>query len=322
MGGKSSEREVSIKSGLAVADHLNRKKYNVEVYDTAHDLPKLLRYHDKIDVAFIALHGKGGEDGTIQGFLELLDIPYTGSGIRASANAIDKIATKEIYRQNKISTPDDILLDRKVGFEIDKIIKKIKLPCVVKAAREGSSLGVFLPKNRLELTRAIREARKYDSHIIVEKMIKGREFTVATIGNKDKNIEAFPVIEIVPKTEWFDYETKYDANAVDEICPAQINNTLAARMQNLAIRVHKALGCRGAARTDILYDSKTKKIYAIETNTIPGMTATSLLPKTAKVAGYKFPNLLDKLIRLSLENKKSKPKKKDAEKFIMDFSQF
>lgn len=321
MGGKSSEREVSIRSGLAVAEHLDRKKYNVEVFDTAHDLPKLLKYHQTIDVAFIALHGKGGEDGTIQGFLELLGIPYTGSGIRASANAIDKIATKEIYQNHKLPIAPDLILDRKVGYEIDQIMRKIKLPCVVKAAREGSSLGVFLPQTRLELERAIREARKFDTHVIVEKMILGREFTVATLGNKDRNLEVLPVIEIIPKTKWFDYETKYDANAVEEVCPAHISTTLAKRLQNLALKAHAALGCRGAARTDILYETKTKKLYLLETNTVPGMTATSLLPKAGKAGGYSFARLLDKLIRLALENKTARIPKAEKEKFIMDFSQ-
>jgi len=322
MGGTSSEREVSIRSGLAVAENLNRKKYNVEVYDTAHDLAKLIKYRDTIDVAFVALHGKGGEDGTIQGFLELLDIPYTFSGIRASANAMDKTATKEIFRQHKLPVASDLILDRKIGYEVDEIMKKIKLPCVVKTVRGGSSLGVYIPQTRLELERAIREARKFDTHILVEKMIQGREFTVATLGNKDKNIEALPVIEIIPKTKWFDYETKYNSDAVDEVCPAHIGQTLTARIQRLAIQAHKALGCRGAARTDILYETKTQKLYLLETNTIPGMTATSLLPKASKAGGYSFPKLLDKLIRLAFENKKPKIKSaEEADKFIMDFSQ-
>lgn len=323
MGGNSSEREVSLQTGLFVAEHLDRKKYKVEAYDTALDLPKLIKYHESIDLAFLALHGKGGEDGTIQGFLELLGVPYTGSGIRASANAIDKIAAKEIFAQNKLNVVPQIVLDRKVGYEVEQIMRKIKMPCVVKAAREGSSLGVFVPQNRLELERAIREVRKRDTHIIVEKFIQGREFKVATLGNKNKNIEALEVLETKPKdAQWLDYETRYDLGKHEKICPAEIGKTLQARLQNMAIRAHKALGCRGIACTDFIYETKTKKIYLLETDTIPPLFEQTNLMKIAKTSKIKIPKLLDKIVRLALENKKIKIQKDEPEKFIMDFNQF
>lgn len=297
-GGNSGEREVSLKSGLFIFQSLDRKKYNVELYDPASDLPKIMSESSKIDVAFLAMHGRGGEDGTIQGFFELLNIPYTGSGVRSSATAIDKITAKTIYRANHLPVAKDLVLRRRDGLNIDDVAKTLHLPCVVKPAREGSSLGMSMPETKKELEKSVVDAWNHDPFVLIEQYIEGREFTVATIGNE--NPEALPVIEIVTKHKFFDFEAKYDPNITEEICPAKINPKLAKKLQDLAIKAHLALGCRGASRTDMMYDKEKDEIYLLETNTIPGMTKESLLPKAAKAAGYTFSQFLDRMIECAM----------------------
>lgn len=314
-GGTSAEREVSLKSGLNVFKALDRKKYEVNLYDPANDLPRIVSLASKIDVAFLALHGRGGEDGTIQGFLELLGIPYTGSGIRASANSIDKITAKKIYRSASLPVAPELVVNTHEDYSLTEIIKTLGLPCVVKPAREGSSLGISIPTTKKALSQSIHSALKLDSYVLLEKYLSGREFTVAILGNADP--EPLPVIEIISKHNFFDYQAKYDPNLTQEVCPAKISPRTAKRFQSLCRSAHLALGCRGASRTDLIWNPESDTIYLLETNTIPGLTSASLLPKAAAAVGYSFPDFLSHLINLALEeNPSASPSPKPASSSI------
>jgi len=302
MGGTSSERDISLISGKEVVKALNKDKYDIKVYDPATDLIKLAQDKDQIDVAFPVLHGPGGEDGTIQGFLELLELPYVGSKVLASALAMDKEMTKKVYNQEGIPTPKSITL-----YKFDKInLDKIKVPCVVKPVSQGSSVGTSIVKSKDGLKKAIDEAFKFEDRIMVEDYIEGMEITVSILGNK-KPI-ALPVIEIIPpEGEFFNRQVKYNG-ATQEIVPARLSKQLTKYAQDIGIKVHQVLGCRGFSRTDIIIQTSSSKLqtpnlYVLETNTIPGMTRESLFPKAAKAAGISFPKLLDRLIGLALDSK-------------------
>ncbi len=298
-GGVSSERNVSIKSGNQVSKALDRKKYNVLRYDPKTDLAKLVNDAPKIDAAFIALHGSFGEDGTIQGLLDLLEIPYQGSGVLGSALAINKTVSKQIYQQAGILTPAVIIQQHDSLMDTDGCIKKLGLPLVVKPATGGSSLGMGLAHSRELLIKAVKTAFEYNDTILIEEYIKGTELTVGVMGND--NLTAFPVVEIIPdeKFSFFDYEAKYLKEATMEICPARIKDDFAQKAKKIAKKAHKALFCRGYSRTDmILYN---EKIYVLETNTIPGMTSTSLLPIAAEKGGLPFEKLVEKLLELGIE---------------------
>lgn len=299
-GGISNEREVSLNTGKMIARALDKKKYKVIFYDTAHDLKKLVEDISKykIDIAFIALHGLFGEDGTVQGLLELFKVPYIGSGVLGSAISMNKEIAKQLYQMNRIPTPEFIVLNKKnKNIHKNKIIKKFNLPCVVKPVESGSSIGIGIPQTKQEFKKACNLAFKFDSKIMIERFIKGREITGAVIGNDV--LQALPIIEIIPKvSNFFNYEAKYTSGASEEVCPAKISKKITKQAQDLAIRAHRALKCRGMSRTDMILDRKGK-LYVLETNTIPGMTKTSLLPQAAKEAGIAFPKLLDKLIKLA-----------------------
>lgn len=300
MGGTSSERDISLISGKEVAKALDRKKYQVEIYDPATDLIKLAEEKDQIDLAFPVLHGPGGEDGTIQGYLELLKLPYVGSRVLASALAMDKEVSKKVYQQSGILIPQANIYHLK-----DKInLSKIKLPCVVKPVSQGSSVGTNIVKSKVSLEKSIEEAFDFEERIMIEEYIEGTEVTGPVLGN-EKPI-ALPVIEIIPpKGKFFDRQVKYDGST-EEIVPARLSKELTKRIQNIAVKAHQALGCRGFSRTDMMVRksevrSRKSEIYVLETNTIPGMTAESLFPKAARAAGISFSQLLDKLIELALK---------------------
>lgn len=299
LGGSSSERDISLISGREVINNLDKNKYRVMVYDPKTDLNKLICDKNKIDVAFPILHGKGGEDGTIQGFLELLKIPYVGSGILASALAMNKEKAKEIYSFHNILTPQYKVLKNNEKEKIDKI----KFPCVVKPISHGSSVGTSIVFKENELMGAIDLAFTFQNQIIIEEYIKGIEITVAVLGNDDP--KALPVIEIVPpEGKFFDREVKYNGKT-KEIIPARISQKITEKAKEIGIKAHQALGCRGLSRTDMIiqnlkFETRNSKLYVLETNTMPGMTKESLFPKAAKVAGIEFKMLLDKLIKLAL----------------------
>jgi len=301
-GGISSEREVSLNSGDQVFEALDKEKYNVTRYDPKTDLARLVENAAGIDAAVIILHGLYGEDGTIQGLLDLLDIPYQGSGVLGSSLAMNKLASKQLYKRADIPSPAYLVAGPDDGKNGDLWIEQLGLPLVIKPVEGGSSIGITIVKTREELAGATRAAFEQDSTILIEQYIDGIELTGGVVGNQ--NLEAFPIIEIVPdeKYEYFDYTAKYTAGATREICPARIDDELTRKAQSYAKMSHKALFCRGYSRTDMIL--KGDDIYVLETNTIPGMTATSLLPQAAAAAGTSFTRLMDQLIELSLEERR------------------
>ncbi|MBU1172678.1 MAG: D-alanine--D-alanine ligase [Proteobacteria bacterium] len=299
-GGFSSEREVSISGGNQVFDALDKDKYLIQRYDPKFDLIRLVTDAPDIDVALIILHGPYGEDGTIQGMLELLDIPYQGSGVLGSALAIDKVASKKIFEQNNLPVPPYRIARKGMAFDENECLHELGLPLFVKPATGGSSIGMSRVASGNDLGTALEKAFEYDDVILIERFIKGTELTCSVIGNED--LTALPLIEIIPanpSSTFFDYEAKYSPGGATEICPARISDDLTQTMQALSIKAHKALGLRGYSRTDMILSDGS--FYILETNTIPGMTRTSLLPLSAKTAGISFSQLLDRLIELALE---------------------
>ncbi len=298
-GGKSSEREVSLKSGEQVYQALNIEKYDIRRYDPLNDLERLVREAGELDVALIIMHGRGGEDGSIQGMLDLLEVPYQGSGVLASALAMNKELSKILYLQAGLKVPHALVFTQNEAPTPEQIKEKLGLPAVIKPVHEGSSIGITIAKTLQELEQGLAAAFKYDYRVLVEEFIEGPEVTGGVLGNTE--LKALPLVEIVPATSYpfFTYEAKYQAGATTEICPARIDPELTAAAQKCALTAHRALGCRGYSRTDMKI--RDGEIYVLETNTIPGMTATSLFPQGAKAAGIEFSALLDKLIELALE---------------------
>ncbi|MBN1104461.1 MAG: D-alanine--D-alanine ligase [Deltaproteobacteria bacterium] len=301
-GGCSGEREVSLKSGEAVLRALDRRKYRVTRYDPQGALPALVRDARKIDLALVLLHGRFGEDGSIQGFLDLLGVPFLGSGVLSSAMALHKKTAKDLYRNHGLKVAEDVMLYRGERFSAGKITRLLGPVTVVKPMSEGSSLGMAVCRTPKELERGIDAAFRWDREVMVERYIEGRELTCAVLGNR--SLEALPVIEILPNPEYpfFDYQAKYTPGATREICPAPLSRSLARRVQSAAMTAHLGLRCRAWSRTDMIV--RGKEIYVLETNTIPGMTETSLVPLAARTAGMSMSALLDRLIELSLEDEK------------------
>jgi len=298
-GGKSSEREVSLKSGAQVYQALNQSKYDIRRYDPFTDLERLVREAPELDAALIIMHGRGGEDGTMQGLLELLGVPYQGSGVLASALAMNKELSKALYQMAGLKVPPALAFTREQAPSLQEIAAKLGLPAVIKPATEGSSIGVTMARDLKELAAGLTAAYEYDRRVLVEKFIQGTEITGAVLGNADAR--ALPLVEIIPSDiyAFFDYEAKYQPGATSEICPARLDPELTGRAQQCALTAHTTLGCRGYSRTDMMVQDG--EIYVLETNTIPGMTATSLFPQAAKAAGMEFSELLDTLIQLALE---------------------
>jgi D-alanine-D-alanine ligase len=254
----------------------------------------------RIDVAFLALHGPYGEDGTLQGMLDLFGLPYVGSGTLASALAMDKVMARKVFAAEGIPTPRGAALERR-DFEADPA-RALRLasglvPAVVKPSRQGSSIGMSLVSDEGGMQRALEEAFRYDSRVLVEERVVGTELTVGVIGNRE--LEALPVVEIASKRAFFDYRAKYDPSLCDEVCPARVPPAVAAAAQGLALRAHRALDCRGLSRVDMIHGPSG--LVVLEVNTMPGMTVHSLLPKAAAAAGIPFGELLHRLVQLALE---------------------
>jgi D-alanine-D-alanine ligase len=298
-GGKSSEREVSLKSAAQVYQALDKDKYDIRRYDPLTDLERLVQDASKLDAALIIMHGRGGEDGTVQGLLDLLEIPYQGSGVLGSALAMNKELSKVLYQMAGLKVPPTLAFSREQPLSPREIEAKLGLPVVIKPATEGSSIGITIARTLEELARGLATAFELDHRVLVEEYIKGVEVTGGVLGNS--NPRALPLVEIIPSDNYafFDYEAKYQPGASTEICPARLDPELTHRAQQCALTAHAALGCRGYSRTDMLV--RGDDIFVLETNTIPGMTATSLFPQAAKAAGLEFPDLLDTLIQLALE---------------------
>lgn len=298
-GGKSGEREVSLKGAAEVARALDPGKYQVRRYDPATDLEKIAAEAASIDVAFILLHGPFGEDGTVQGFLDLLDIPYQGSGVLGSALAMDKNLAKILYRNSGLKVPKWYMAQKKDIDDPAGILGQLGLPLVIKPASQGSSLGMTIARSEQDIAEGLQKAFAIDRQVMVEEFINGREITGGVLGNAD--LLALPLVEIIPgdQYEFFNYEAKYQPGASTEICPANLDEPLTIRAQQYALTAHRALQLKGYSRTDMIVSGDD--IYVLETNTIPGMTPTSLLPQAAAAAGFDFPALLDRLIELALE---------------------
>lgn len=299
-GGRSGEREVSLAGAAGFEAAIDREKYELIRYDPKTDLVRIAEDADCIDVAFILLHGTYGEDGTMQGYLDLLDIPYQGAGVLGSSLAMDKNMAKILYRQQDIpvanwrmAVPDD-------KKKPEHLLEVLSLPLVVKPIREGSSLGMSVAKTVEELREGICLAYEHDSKVMVEEFIQGREITVGVLGNDE--LLALPLIEIIPGDEFvfFDYKAKYEKGATQEICPADVSPELTETAQQYALQAHRGLQLRGYSRTDMML-TEDGKLYVLETNTIPGMTPTSLLPQAAEEAGLNFSELIDRLLTLALE---------------------
>jgi len=357
-GGASSEREISLATGIEIASHLPADRYEVTLIDPlalmagnaaltdeqrAHaralaehagvieelperdrrELPEALQQRiisgstdlvgansalvpaggqRRLDVCFVAIHGQWGEDGTIQGMLELLGIPYVGSGVLASALAMDKVMAKLVFAASGLEVPRGFVV---AAGELPAANESVLIqasdvgyPVVVKPVRQGSSVGVVMVDESDDLRAAIEAGFALDERVMVEERLHGTELTVGVIGNGDA-MRPLPVIEIATRADFFDYRAKYDPALTDEICPARISDELAAQVQAIAVAAHQALGCRDLSRTDMIV-TDDGRIVVLEVNTIPGMTANSLLPKAARVAGIDFGELCSMLIEAAL----------------------
>ena len=298
-GGWSAEREISLKSGESVYRAIDKRKYNVTLYDPRSDLRNLVDEKDKIDLAFIVLHGRFGEDGCIQGLLDLLGIRFVGSSVLSSAMAMNKKLAKELYSGRGLRVGKDIILGRGEDLSAEKITDALGLTTVVKPVTQGSSLGISVCYTKEELMAGIEKAFEYDAELMVEEYINGREVTCCVLGNR--LLEVLPLVEIAPNTKYpfFNYEAKYTNGATQEICPAPLSPDLTKEVYSYAKTAHRALKCRVWSRTDMIIRDDT--VYLLETNTIPGMTENSLFPLAARTAGLSFSELVEKLITLSLE---------------------
>ncbi|MBW1785677.1 MAG: D-alanine--D-alanine ligase [Deltaproteobacteria bacterium] len=298
-GGWSAERAVSLKSGEAAFEALDRGKYEVSRYDPRDDLQALLADKDAIDLAFSLLHGRFGEDGCMQGMLEILRLPYVGSRPLSCAMAFNKDVTKRTYERAGLKVAKDILLKRGNRIAPEKILDSLGGKVMVKPVSEGSSVGMSLCGSAGELRIGLEAAFAYDDDALVEAYIDGREITCCVMGGR--HLETLPLIEIVPDKQFafFDYEAKYTPGATREICPARIGEAEARAVRDCAVRAHQALKCRVWSRTDMII--RDENVYLLETNTIPGMTENSLFPLAARQAGLCFGDLLDRLIQYAME---------------------
>lgn len=293
MGGRSSEREISLKTGRQVSQALLEKGYEIKQIDPAGDLIDELQGFQP-DVVFIALHGRYGEDGTMQGLLEILGFPYTGSGVLSSALCMDKVMAKKIMEYEGIPTPPyQVITEQYDRSTIESLTKEMGLPLVVKPVREGSTIGVSIVREEDELEKALHEAFKYDQSVLVEKYIDGIELTAAVLGTKE--LRVLPLIEIVSETEFYDYTAKYTPGMSHHIIPARIPPEAAAQVEELVLKTYKAMNCSQYARVDLMLNKKYEP-FILETNTLPGMTETSLLPDAARAAGISFAELVSLLV--------------------------
>lgn len=285
-GGKSAEREISLRSGSGVLAALLRQGVDAQAFDPASRSLDELRAFDR---AFIALHGKYGEDGTMQGALELMGIPYTGPGVMASAIGMDKWRTKLLWQAAGLPIPDYAIIDADTDF--DAIETRFGFPMFVKPACEGSSLGVTMVKKPGQLSSAYEEAAKYHDMVMVEKAILGGEYTTSILGD-----EALPIIKIEPATEFYDYEAKYNRNDTRYLCPCGLSEAQESEIRALSVRAYAVLGARGWGRVDFLMDANGNP-YLLEVNTSPGMTDHSLVPMAARVAGMDYDTLVLEILK-------------------------
>ena len=304
IGVKSTEKEIAMKTAKNIISALKVKGYEFCEIPIDENIVENIK-REKIDVAIISAHGLYGEDGTIQGLLELLGIPYVGSGVLASALALNKVMAKKIFLFHKIPTPKWVEISKKDMETKDleknlENIKELKKPWIVKPSNQGSTIGLSVANNKDELIKALEYAFKFDQYILIEEFIRGKEIT-ASIYDVENTI-CLPLIEIIPKTGFYDYQTKYTPGLSEHIIPARLSEETYKKAQELGVLAHQALGCRHLSRVDMIVEEDTQNIYVLEVNTIPGMTETSLYPESAKAFGIEFPDLIDSFIKSALRN--------------------
>ncbi len=292
-GGTSAERAVSLNSGAAVLAALQSRGVDAHGFDPA-ERPLADLLGEGFSRVFIALHGRGGEDGCMQGALTLMNLPFTGSGVLASALAMDKWRSKLVWQAMGLPIPEFVILNESSDFAA--VVAQLGLPLFVKPAREGSSIGIVMVKSAADLPAAYREAARHDSLVLAERAMTGGEFTVTILGTSDQ-ARALPSIRIVPTTEFYDYEAKYFRDDTRYLCPSGLSDAEEARMRELALQGYRALGCRGWARVDFLLDD-TGKPFLLEANTAPGMTSHSLAPMAARVDGLEFADLCMRILEM------------------------
>ena len=301
MGGRSLEREVSLKSGHRVCEALEAKGFDYVSFDVDEQLVENL-IAAKPDVVYIALHGKYGEDGTIQGLLELLGLPYTGPGVYANIVSFDKVLAKEIFVREGITTPRWLTMSAESFKEmgaagaLDKATEFLGMPIVVKPAGQGSALGIKIAHKPQDLPKALIGALSYDSKVVLEEYIAGTELAISILGHDPP--QALPIVEIVTKKEFFDFESRYRMGATEYFVPARLSQSMSEKLKNISIKAHEALGCRDVSRVDLILAGEIP--YVLELNTSPGMTETSLLPMAAAEAEIDFNDLVDQLVRMAL----------------------
>lgn len=288
LGGKSGERDISLMSGKGVLDALISKGVNAHAFDPGQQAITELAVQ-KFDRVFIALHGRYGEDGTMQGLLEQMNLPYTGSGVLASALAIDKQATKRLWSSFNLATPRFAMLNANSDWQ--KIVQDLGLPIIVKPAREGSSLGLSKVTKLEDLPAAYALAAKLDRDVMAEQCIIGEELTCPIVGDGE-SARALPVIRIVAPDSNYDYHNKYFSDDTKYLCPTGLDLALEEKVQELALSAYRALGCKGWGRADVMVDRATNQPYLLEMNTAPGMTGHSLVPMAAKAAGVEYADLV------------------------------
>lgn len=303
MGGRSLERDVSLRSGRRVSRALRELEHEVLELDVDEGLVPAL-VETRPDLVYIALHGKFGEDGTVQELLEILDIPYTGPGVFSSAIGFNKALSKEIFLREGIPTPPFFVLSvatfQEMGalHALEAVGRKLGFPLVVKPAAQGSALGVNVASGPGEVPDAVRSALHYDDRVLLEKHISGTEVAVSILGNDD--LEALPPVETVPYGGFFDFDSRYTPGRTEYYCPARLDGDATRKVVEVALRTHRALGCLNVSRVDIIVDGEGVP-QVLELNVSPGMTETSLLPMAAEVAGMGFTELVEKLVGLAME---------------------
>jgi len=304
-GGSSLERLVSLRSGARVEDALDRLGHESLSIDVGPDLVERLQ-DEAPDVAFVALHGPGGEDGTVQELLEILGIPYTGSGVAACIRSMDKVLTKHLLLEAGVPTPEFFAFNE-TAFQglgaaaLPAIERRLDFPIVVKPAAQGSALGVKFARTPADVPAALVAAFSYDTKVLLERYVKGRDLAVSVVEGA-----ALPVVEAVPHEEdFYDFEARYEIGRTTFVCPAELPEPVTARAQALAVGTYEALGCYGVARVDIMLEEDTSELFVLEANAIPGMTETSLLPQAAEAAGISFDGFVERMLELAFERDES-----------------
>jgi D-alanine-D-alanine ligase len=299
-GGRSLERQVSLKSGARVEDALERLGHDVVAIDVGLDLIPRLR-EARVDVAFIAMHGRDGEDGTVQELLEILGIPYTGSGVLACVRAMDKVLAKHLMIEAGIPTPDFFAFNetafRELGAAetLPAIEERLEFPIVVKPSSQGSALGIKFARTAADVPAALVSAFSYDSKVLLERHVEGRDLAVSILDD-----EPLPIVEAVPRDEaFYDFEARYEIGRTDFVCPADLPEPVAERAHELALRTYRLLGCSGFGRVDLMLAGD--ELTVLEANPIPGLTETSLLPQAAEATGVGFDELVGRILELATE---------------------